>query len=97
MPGQLPVRRNSARSAGVACCRKRGTTSSASFLLAVPYMVTRMDRPSEPPTCCVALSRPEAAPVSCTGTLDSAIRVSDTNSMPMPKLNTSIGPSTLPA
>ena len=30
--------------------------------LAVPNTVTRMDRPSEPPTCCMTLSRLDAAP-----------------------------------
>lgn len=95
--GSSPVRSNAARCAGVAWSRNWGICSFASFRLAAPKTVTRMDRPSEPPTCCVALSTPEAAPVSCGATLETAMRVSDTNCMPMPMLNTSIGPRMLPA
>ncbi|CAO0829284.1 hypothetical protein SMICM17S_07546 [Streptomyces microflavus] len=46
----------------------------------------------EPPTCWVALRMPDAAPASFGATPDTAIRVSETNCMPMPRPKTSIGP-----
>ncbi|CAM5649112.1 hypothetical protein SAVIM40S_08312 [Streptomyces avidinii] len=73
---------------------KAGTCFVASSRLAVPKTVTRMDRPSEPPTCWLALSSPEAAPASFGATPETAVSVSVTKLRPMPKPNRSIGPST---
>jgi DNA invertase Pin-like site-specific DNA recombinase/transposase len=53
----------------------------ASSRLAVPKTVVRMDRPSDPPTCCMALSRPEAAPASCWATPDTAVTVTLTSAI----------------
>lgn len=72
--------------------RNFGTWSVASFRLAVPNVVTRIDSPRDPPTCWEALRVPEAAPASFGAIPETAIRVSDTNCMPIPKPNTSIGP-----
>jgi hypothetical protein len=69
----------------------------ASLRLAVPKTVTSTDRPSEPPTCWVALRIPEAAPASFDSTPETAISVSDTKLRPMPKPKTSMGPRMLPA
>ncbi|MFE9466507.1 hypothetical protein ACFYNW_23070 [Streptomyces virginiae] len=53
-----------------------------------------MDRPSEPPTCWRAFSSPAAAPASFAPTPETAVKVSVTKFRPMPKPNSSIGPST---
>ncbi|MFD0395940.1 hypothetical protein ACFQ3Z_43205 [Streptomyces nogalater] len=49
--------------------------SPLALRVAVPYTVTRIDRPSEPPTCCIALSTPEAAPLSAGSTPETPIMV----------------------
>src|SRR6266542_2956720 len=90
--GSWPVWANWARSCGVASAKKRATWVFASFLLAVPNTVTRIDRPREPPTCCMTLSRLDAAPDSRRSTPETATIVSGTNSRPIPNPNTSIGP-----
>ncbi len=87
---------NSAFCSAVPLARNFGSCFSASFVLAVPNTVVRMASPSEPPTCCIALSSPEAAPASCCATPETAVSVSVTKLSPMPKPNTSIGPSTPP-
>src|SRR6266702_4813172 len=91
--GSWPVRWNWARVAGVAVARNRATWSLASLRLAVPNTVTRIDNPSDPPTCCIAFSRPEAAPVSSRDTPETAMSVSGTNRNPRPSPNSNIGPS----
>jgi hypothetical protein len=68
----------------------------ASLRLAVPKAVTRMERPREPPTCCMTLRRLEAAPASRGGTPETATTVRGTNSRPMPRANTTMGPSRPP-
>src|SRR5574341_1196430 len=72
--------------------RNWATWSLAALRLAVPNTVTRIDSPSDPPTCCMTFSRLEAAPDSSRDTPETATIVSGTNSSPMPNPNTSIGP-----
>ena len=89
--GSWPVCWNWAWASGGAVRRKSATWVEASLRLAVPKTVTRMERPSEPPTCCMTLRRLEAAPASCGGTPETATTVRGTNSRPMPRPNTTIG------
>ena len=60
----------------------------------MPNTVTRMARPSAPPTCWVTLTMLAAAPESSGATPASEVMVSGTNAMPMPAPSSSIGPST---
>ncbi|BCL23447.1 hypothetical protein GCM10017668_52900 [Streptomyces tuirus] len=92
--GSWCVLANSAFCSAVPSAMNCGSCFSASSFVAVPKTVVRMDRPSDPPTCCVVLSSPEAAPASCGATPETAVSVSVTKFSPMPKPNTSIGPRT---
>ncbi|CAM5233370.1 hypothetical protein SALBM311S_02206 [Streptomyces alboniger] len=94
--GNCCVLANSAFCSAVPSVRNCGSCFSASSLLAEPNTVVRMDRPSEPPTCCMVLSSPDAAPASCWATPETAVSVSVTKFRPIPKPNTDIGPRTPP-
>jgi len=60
--------------------------------LAVPYTATSTPRPSAPPTSWSIFTRPEAAPESAAGTPASDAVVSGTNTRPIPRPTSSIGP-----
>lgn len=93
-PGSSSVAANCAFSAGDASAMNDGNCFSTSSRLAVPKTVTRMDSPSEPPTCWLALSSPDAAPASCCATPETAVSVRVTKLSPIPKPKSTIGPST---
>ncbi len=61
--------------------------------VAAPYTVTRIDNPRAPPTCCMALSRPDAAPDEPASTAETPITVSGVKTMPVPTPYSSRGPS----
>ena len=67
--------------------------SAAADVLALPNTVTNTASPSAPPTCCMTLTRPDAAPASRGSTPSSAAVVSGTNASPFPAPNTTRGPT----
>ncbi len=94
--GNWCVWANCAFCSGDPLVRKSWTCFPASSLLAVPKTVVKMARPIDPPTCCIALSSPDAAPASCGATPETAVSVSVTKFSPMPRPKISIGPRTPP-
>lgn len=76
------VRANSAFCSAESSAMNCGSCFSASSRIAVPKTVGRMAKPSEPPTCCVVLSSPDAAPASCGATPETAVSVSVTKVSP---------------
>ena len=73
--------------------RRQRRSTSPRGLLAVPNTVTSTASPSEPPTCCITLTSPDAAPASAGATPSSAAVVSGTNASPLPRPKTSSGPT----
>lgn len=68
------------------------TVSSVAWRrLTAPNTVIRIARPREPPTCCMTLSRLEAAPASYGSRFDTARMIKGTTNKPMPRPNSSIG------
>ena len=72
----------------------RTVACGAACRTAVLNAVTRMARPSDPPTCWVTLTMLDAAPESCGCTPASEVMVSGTNATPIPPPSSSIGPRT---
>src|SRR5450631_4382613 len=68
---------------------------AAAWRCAVANAVVKIAKPSEPPTCCITFSSPDADPDSCGSTPATATMVSGTNKNPMPRPKTTSGPSKL--
>ena len=68
------------------CVSATGSAACASsaWVTRVVEMVERIASPSDPPTCCVVLSRPEASPESWGATPVVAAIVIGTNDIPRP-------------
>src|SRR5437763_4669301 len=63
-------------------------------VVALVAIVLRNATPSEPPTCCIVLTRALAAPASWFGTPSSAVEDSGTNTWPIPRLISNIAGTT---
>ena len=70
--------------------------TSTPFVVAAPKTVTSTASPSEPPTCCMTLVSPDAAPACAGSTPSSPAVVSGTKARPLPSAKTSSGPTSAP-